>query len=98
MNREIMKKNLAVLAGFYIKCFSVFSVLTVIWIVWGYALSGYSQTPAAFDFVTYVLFWNPELIMSEGRLLFGRIVLILLFNSLFWSLACFAYRKINEKT
>lgn len=91
------RQNLSLFVGLYLKCFAVFSVLTVMWIGGVFALSGYGQTPAAFDFVTYLLFWNPDLIMQNGRLLFGRMVLMMLFNALFWGLVCFAYKKINAK-
>lgn len=35
--------------------------------------------------------------MHNGRLLFGRMVLMMLFNAFFWGLVCFTYKKINAK-
>lgn len=81
--RMFIKRHLAIFIRIFIKCFALFSLLTVIWTGAVYAVAGYGTTPAAFDFATYLLFWNPELIVSNGHLLFGRMVLIMLFNSIF---------------
>jgi len=97
MSRIHIKQTLVTLIRIFIKCFAILSVLTVIWTGLVFALSGYGKTPLIFDFVTYLLFWNPELIMSEGRLLFGRMVLMMLFNSILWGLVYFAYKKINAR-